>query len=90
MEMYGLVQILESKFDGIDWIAFNSSNGLNNNQVYSVDEDSFGNIWVGTHSGVSFYDGNFWLSYGYPDLHWSGVNRTAFDSKRATYGFPVL
>jgi len=22
-----------SKFDGIDWIAFNSSNGLNNNQV---------------------------------------------------------
>ena len=57
-----------SKFDGIDWITFNSSNGLNNNQVYSIDEDSFGNIWVGTHSGVSFYDGNSWLSYGYPDL----------------------
>ena len=69
-----------SKFDGIDWITFNSSNGLNNNQVYSVDEDSFGNIWVGTHSGVSFYDGNSWLSYGYPDLHWSGVYRTSFDS----------
>ena len=69
-----------SRFDGLDWITFNSSNGLSNNQVYSIDEDSFGNIWIGTHSGVSFYDGNTWDSYGYPDLHWSGVNRTVFDS----------
>ena len=69
-----------SIFDGLDWITFNSSNGLSNNQVYSVDEDSFGNIWIGTHSGVSFYDGSTWDSYGYPDLHWSGVNRTVFDS----------
>ncbi|MAO71077.1 MAG: hypothetical protein CMD02_01030 [Flavobacteriales bacterium] len=69
-----------SRFDGLDWITYNSSNGLSNNQVYSIDEDSFGNIWIGTHSGVSFYDGNTWGSYGYPDLHWSGVNRTVFDS----------
>ena len=68
-----------SKFDGINWITYNSTNGLNNNQVYSIDEDLSGNIWIGTHGGVSYYNGSTWNSYGYPELHWSGVNSTAFD-----------
>ena len=68
-----------SKFDGVNWVTFNSTNGLNNNQVYSIDEDNLGRVWVGTHAGVSYYNGSTWSSYGYPDLHWSGVNATAFD-----------
>ena len=68
-----------SRFDGVDWTTYNSTNGLNNNQVYSIDEDDSGNVWIGTHTGVSYYNGSNWNSYGYPDLHWSGVNATAFD-----------
>ena len=68
-----------SKFDGVNWVTYNSTNGLNNNQVYSIDEDVSGGIWIGTHAGVSYYNGSTWSSYGNPNLHWSGVNGTAFD-----------
>jgi len=68
-----------SKFDGVNWVTYNSTNGLNNNQVYSIDEDVSGGIWIGTHAGVSYYNGSSWSSYGNPNLHWSGVNGTAFD-----------
>ena len=70
-----------SKFDGVNWVTFNSTNGLNNNQVYSIDEDNLGRVWIGTHAGVSYYNGSTWSSYGNPDLHWSGVNSTAFDEQ---------
>lgn len=70
-----------SRFNGTDWVTYTSANGLNNNQVYSIDEDPFGRVWVGTHAGVSYYNGSTWNSYGYPELHWSGVNGTAFDSQ---------
>jgi len=70
-----------SRFDGADWTTYNSLNGLNNDQVYSIDESPSGEIWIGTHAGVSYYNGTAWYSYGYPDLHWSGVNGTAFDSQ---------
>ena len=74
-----------SQFNGIDWTTFTSANGLNNNQIYSIDEDPFGGIWIGTHAGVSYYNGSVWTSYGYPELHWSGVNGTAFDSQGNTW-----
>ncbi|MBE50336.1 MAG: hypothetical protein CMP51_01440 [Flavobacteriales bacterium] len=68
-----------SRFDGIDWFTYDVTNGLNNNQVYSIDETDDGIIWIGTHSGVSFYDGSNWNSYGFPDIHWSGVNGVTND-----------
>ena len=74
-----------SQFNGIDWTTFTSANGLNNNQIYSIDEDPSGGIWIGTHAGVSYYNGSIWTSYGYPELHWSGVNGTAFDSQGNTW-----
>ena len=46
----------------------------------SVASDDRGNIWVGTSQGVSVIDGSSWTSYASPDLHWSGVSSTAFDS----------
>ena len=67
-----------------DWVTFNSANGLLSNQVRSVNEgpDVNGVVgsWVGTNQGVSFYNGLSWVSYSSPDLHWSGVNETSFDS----------
>jgi len=72
---YGL-----SNFDGTNWLTYDNTNGLNSNQVKSIDEDANGGIWVGTNQGVSHFDGSTWVSYSSPDLHWSGVNATAFDS----------
>ena len=62
------------------WISYDNTNGLVGNQVKSIDEDQNGGIWIGTNQGVSYFDGNSWESYSSPDLHWSGVNATAFDS----------
>ena len=79
-----------SKFDGVNWVTFNDTNGLNNNQVYSIDEDVSGNIWIGTHAGVSYYNGSTWNSYGNPELHWSGVSTIDFDSNGDKwFGSPV-
>jgi len=69
-----------SNFDGTIWLTYDNTNGLNSNQVKSIDEDINGGIWVGTNQGVSHFDGATWISYSSPDLHWSGVNATAFDS----------
>ncbi len=62
------------------WITYDNTNGLVGNQVKSIDEDETGGIWIGTSQGVSYFNGNSWVSYSSPDLHWSGVNATAFDS----------
>ena len=62
------------------WTTYDNANGLVGNQVKSIDEDANGGVWVGTNQGVSYFDGNSWTSYSSPDLHWSGVNNTAFDS----------
>jgi ligand-binding sensor domain-containing protein len=35
-----------SKFNGVNWVTFNDTNGLNNNQVYSIDEDNLGRVWI--------------------------------------------
>jgi ligand-binding sensor domain-containing protein len=69
-----------SNFDGANWLTYDNTNGLNSNQVKSIDEDAYGGIWIGTNLGVSYFNGNSWVSYSSPDLHWSGVNATAFDS----------
>ena len=69
-----------SNFDGANWTTYDNTNGLNSNQVKSIDEDANGGIWIGTNLGVSHFDGTTWTSYSSPDLHWSGVNATAFDS----------
>ena len=69
-----------SNFDGANWTTYDNTNGLSSNQVKSIDEDANGGIWIGTNLGVSYFDGTTWTSYSSPDLHWSGVNATAFDS----------
>jgi len=76
---YGANQLV-SGVNGFMWLSYTTSNGLASNQVKSIDEDANGGIWVGTNQGVSYFDGNSWVSYSSPDLHWSGVNATAFDS----------
>lgn len=76
---YGANELV-SGVNGFMWLPYTTSNGLASNQVKSIDEDVNGGVWVGTNQGVSYFDGNSWISYSSPDLHWSGVNATAFDS----------
>jgi ligand-binding sensor domain-containing protein len=61
------------------WVTYDNTNGLVGNQVQSIDEDENGDKWIGTSQGVSYF-GDSVISYSSPDLHWSGVNATAFDS----------
>jgi len=67
-----------------NWLTLNSTNGLISNQVKSINEgvgsNGFLGPWIGTIQGVSFYNGFSFTSYASPDLHWSGVSATAFDS----------
>ena len=77
-----------SRFDGIYWTTYTTSTmqsiPLISNQVKSIDEEpSTGIVWIGTNQGVTPLDLSGVtnsLSIGAPDLHWSGVNATSFDS----------
>jgi ligand-binding sensor domain-containing protein len=61
--MYGSLM----KYDGENWIHYSHNNGLNDDFVYRVIEDSNGNIWIGTHRGVNIYDGISWRGYTQDD-----------------------
>ncbi len=77
-----------SRFDGVAWNTYTTSTiqsiPLISNQVKSIDEDpNTGIVWIGTNLGVTPLDlsgATNSLSIEYPDLHWSGVNATSFDS----------
>lgn len=45
------------RYDGKEFTQFTEKDGLSNNNVWSVLEDTLGNIWFGTDDGVSRYDG---------------------------------
>ncbi|MEE2931088.1 MAG: two-component regulator propeller domain-containing protein [Bacteroidota bacterium] len=67
-----------SKFDGTSWITYTINDGLTSNQIKSINEEGNGIVWIATNLGVTAFPG---LSYSSPNLHWSGVNETAFDSQ---------
>jgi ligand-binding sensor domain-containing protein len=47
-----------SRYDGETFTHFTEKEGLSNNSVWSILEDSKGNLWFGTWGGgVSRYDG---------------------------------
>lgn len=45
------------------WTVYNTTNGLINNTVQCIAEDSYGNIWCGTKGGISIFDGTAWTSF---------------------------
>ena len=51
------------KYDGTNWITYNTGNDLATHYVISIAIDSKGNKWFGTYGGVSKYDGTNWTSY---------------------------
>jgi ligand-binding sensor domain-containing protein len=45
------------KYDGKTFTQFTIADGLNSNTVWSMLEDTEGNIWIGTNKGLCRYDG---------------------------------
>ncbi|MFN3952430.1 MAG: two-component regulator propeller domain-containing protein [Thermaurantimonas sp.] len=54
-------QIFQYKF-----INYNSNNGLSQNSVYSIDQDSLGRLWIATANDINIWDGHEF--YMYSDL----------------------
>jgi hypothetical protein len=41
-----------------------STSGIISNNIYAIDFDENGNLWIGTDLGLSFFDGNRFWNYG--------------------------
>lgn len=51
------------RYDGKEFTNFTTSDGLSNNEVWSMMEDRSGNIWIGTSNGVNRYDGSSFTNF---------------------------
>ncbi len=59
---------------------FTQDNGLAGNIVKSIAVDQSNNIWVGTNSGLSKFDGSSWTSYTEADgISIEGIQALSFD-----------
>jgi serine phosphatase RsbU (regulator of sigma subunit)/ligand-binding sensor domain-containing protein len=64
------------RYDGVDFITYTTKDGLVNDVVRSIAEDSIGNLWFGTNRGVSRFDGREFTSFSTRD----GLNGDAVSS----------
>jgi ligand-binding sensor domain-containing protein len=55
------------RYDGKTFTNFTTKDGLCNNNVGAIIQDSAGNILLGTNSGICKYDGNKFTKYPVPD-----------------------
>ena len=46
------------------WTNYTTRNGIIDNEIWSITEDLYGNIWVGTSTGLCRFDGNKWDQVG--------------------------
>ena len=67
-----------SRYDGSRFVTFTTADGLADNDIRCVHQDSQGHSWIGTrHAGVSCYDAgqfvNFTVADGLSDKHMSDI-----------------
>ncbi len=55
------------RYDGDSFTNFTTKDGLCDNTVYSVLEDTLGRLWFGTSAGVGCYDGKKFTSLSMPE-----------------------
>ncbi len=59
-----------SKFNGQDWLNYNTLNGLTSNTINFVYKDISWNIWLATSAWVSKFDGITWIKYINSNTSW--------------------
>jgi ligand-binding sensor domain-containing protein len=59
----GGVALHTSEFAKQDWTTYSREDGLVCDTVYAIAKDPSGNVWFGTHKGVSKLSGTKWESY---------------------------
>jgi ligand-binding sensor domain-containing protein len=73
-----------ARWDGRTWKAYRTGDGLVQEHVNHILEDSDGALWVATDGGVSRFDGRGWTSYtdknGLPDKQVFAILRAADDA----------
>ncbi|HEY3372398.1 MAG TPA: two-component regulator propeller domain-containing protein [Prolixibacteraceae bacterium] len=53
-----------SRFDGLNWVNYHTTDGLAMDWILSMAVDRLGNTWIGTNGGgVSKFDGSHWTTY---------------------------
>lgn len=67
-----------SRYDGKSFEYFTTNEGLQDNQIRSIQEDKNGIIWIGTAKGVCSYNGekftNYLTKFNSPKLDWNATN----------------
>ena len=76
------------QFDGKTFTIYTTSDGLADNKVFSICEDSIsGNLWVGTNKGISIFNGHYFIPI--PEklatLKNLTIGNILIDSKRETW-----
>jgi len=69
------------KYDGVNIEAYTTENGLHHNSIWSIYQDSTGNLWFGGFDGVSRYDSISFRNYTVAD----GLNSASGGWSRAVY-----
>lgn len=70
----------KSEFTKSDWTSYTRTDGLICDTVYTIAKDISGNIWFGTHWGVSKLNGTNWENFSVKDgLTDNKVNTIAID-----------
>lgn len=69
-----------SEYTKIDWTAYTRADGLVCDSVYAIAKGLSGDVWFGTHKGVSRFSGETWASYTMKDgLPANKINALAVD-----------
>lgn len=55
--------MVSAQFDAENFIRYTSGDGLSDNFVTSVQQDSFGFMWIGTENGLNRFDGHSFKNY---------------------------
>ncbi|HRX11273.1 MAG TPA: two-component regulator propeller domain-containing protein [Draconibacterium sp.] len=64
-----------------DWQSYSREDGLVCDTVYAIAQDKNGNMWFGTHKGISKFSGSTWINYNTKDgLVADKVNTVAVDT----------